>query len=74
MDVANAIVASGMGICFTLPEIVRNDYIDKISLFRIEDKYTRRKMVLAYRQGKYLSNIVKEFVAISKRKLNNKIK
>ncbi|WP_421715244.1 LysR family transcriptional regulator [Arcobacter arenosus] len=72
MDVANAMVASGMGICFTLPEMIRDNFKDKISLFQIEEKYTRRNMVLAYRKGKYLPKIVKEFINISKKVLSKK--
>ncbi len=72
MDVANAIVASGMGICFTLPEMIRDDYKDKISLFQIDKKHTLRPIVLAYRKEKYLPDIVKEFVYIAKRRLNKK--
>ena len=74
MDVANAMVASGMGLCFTLPEMIRDDFKDKIALFRINEEHTKRKMVLAYRKGKYLPRIVKEFVSISKRVLSKKSK
>ncbi|WP_024953485.1 LysR family transcriptional regulator [Sulfurospirillum arcachonense] len=74
MDVANAIVASGMGICFTLPEIIRNDFADKITLFQIDEKHTLKQMVMAYRKGKYLPKIVKEFLTVSKRILSKKEK
>ena len=67
MDVANAIVASGLGICFTLPEMLRDEYKDKIALFYMEEKYTVRNVALTYRKERYLSKIEQEFITLSKK-------
>jgi len=67
MDTANAIVASGIGVGFTLPQIIRADDKDKIALFALNTPLATRTLVLAYKREKYLPKIAHEFLSIAKR-------
>ena len=66
-DIANSIVASGLGACFTLPQFIKEDKEDKLMLFSIDEPLLNRTVVLAYRKDKRLSKIAHEFLAIAKR-------
>lgn len=66
-DIANSIVASGIGACFTLPQFIKEDKKDKIMLFNIDEPLLNRTIVLAYRKDKSLSRIAYEFLSISKK-------
>ncbi|MCD8544438.1 MAG: LysR family transcriptional regulator [Sulfurospirillum cavolei] len=61
-DIANAIVASGIGACFTLPQFIKEDKADKLMLFTIDEPLLKRTAVLAYRKDKRLSKIAYEFL------------
>lgn len=65
-DIANSIVASGIGACFTLPQFIKEDKADKIMLFNIDEPLLERTAVLAYRKDKRLSKIAYEFLSIVK--------
>ncbi|WP_263831770.1 LysR family transcriptional regulator [Sulfurospirillum oryzae] len=65
-DIANAIVASGIGACFTVPQFIKEDKQDKIMLFSIDEPLLTRTVVLAYRKDKRLSRIADEFLSIAK--------
>jgi len=65
-DIANSIVASGIGVCFTLPQFIKEDKQDKLALFSIDEPLLSRTVVLAYRKDKRLSRIAHEFIVIAK--------
>lgn len=65
-DIANSIVASGIGACFTLPQFIKADKEDKLVLFSIDEPLLIRTVVLAYRKDKRLSRIAHEFLSIAK--------
>lgn len=65
-DIANSIVASGIGACFTLPQFIKEDKADKIMLFNIDEPLLQRTVVLAYRKDKRLSRIAHEFFSMAK--------
>lgn len=65
-DIANAIVASGIGACFTLPQFIKEDKENKLMLFSVDEPLLNRTVVLAYRKDKRLSKIAHEFLAIAK--------
>jgi DNA-binding transcriptional LysR family regulator len=65
-DIANSIVASGIGACFTLPQFIKEDKENKIMLFNIDEPLLSRTVVLAYRKDKRLSKITQEFLSIAK--------
>jgi len=65
-DIANSIVASGIGACFTLPQFIKEDKQDKLMLFSVDEPLLNRTVVLAYRKDKRLSKIAHEFLAITK--------
>lgn len=67
MDTANAIVASGIGVGFTLPQVIRADDKEKIALFTLNTPLTTRTLVLAYKREKYLPKIAHEFLSIAKK-------
>ena len=67
MDTANAIVASGLGVCFTLPQTIRAEDKDKLALFTLNSALMSRTLVLAYKQEKYLPKIAHEFLSVAKR-------
>lgn len=66
MDVANTIVASGMGVCFILPQNIRVGIKDKLALFSLSNSVVSRTLVLAYKKEKYLPKIALEFLSIAK--------
>ena len=65
-DIANSIVASGIGACFTLPQFIKEDKEDKLMLFSIDEPLLSRTVVLAYKKEKRLSKIAQEFLSIAK--------
>ncbi|WP_069477541.1 LysR family transcriptional regulator [Sulfurospirillum halorespirans] len=65
-DIANSIVASGIGACFTVPQFIKEDKQDKLLLFSIDEPLLTRTVVLAYREDKRLSKIAHEFLSIAK--------
>lgn len=65
-DIANSIVASGIGVCFTLPQFIKEDKKDKLMLFNIDEPLLERTVVLAYKKEKRLSRIAQEFFVIAK--------
>ena len=65
-DIANSIVASGIGACFTLPQFIKEDKADKLILFNIDEPLLQRTAVLAYRKDKRLSRIANEFLSMAK--------
>lgn len=65
-DIANSIVASGIGACFTLPQFIKEDKQDQLMLFSLDEPLMTRTVVLAYRKDKSLSRIAHEFLAIAK--------
>lgn len=65
-DIANSIVASGIGASFTLPQFIKEDKENKIMLFSIDEPLLSRTVVLAYRKDKRLSKIAQEFLSIAK--------
>jgi len=65
-DIANSIVASGIGACFTLPQFIKEDKEDKLMLFSVDEPLLARTVVLAYRKDKCLSKIAHEFLSIAK--------
>lgn len=67
-DIANSIVASGVGACFTLPQFIKEDKKEKIVLFDIDEPLLKRTLVLAYKKDKKLSRIEKEFLDIALQK------
>jgi len=69
-DIANSIVASGIGACFTLPQFIKEDKADKIMLFNIDEPLLQRTVVLAYRKDKRLSRIAHEFFSMAKASKN----
>lgn len=67
MDTANAIVASGLGVGFTLPQMIRSADKDKLALFSLQSPLMTRTLVLAYKKEKYLPKIAHEFLSVAKR-------
>jgi len=67
MDTANAIVASGIGVSFTLPQVIRADDKEKIALFALNTPLATRTLILAYKREKYLPKIAHEFLSIAKK-------
>lgn len=67
IDTANAIVASGLGIGFTLPQLIRVEDKDKLALFSLQSPLMTRTLVLAYKKEKYLPRIAHEFLSAAKR-------
>ncbi len=65
-DIANAIVASGVGACFTLPQFIKEDKQDKVVLFHVDEPLLARTVVLAYRKDKHLSKMACEFLTIAR--------
>ena len=68
-DIANSIVASGVGACFTLPQFIKEDKKDKLMLFSLDEPLLTRTVVLAYKKDKSLSRIAYEFLSIAKNAL-----
>ena len=66
MDTANAIVASGLGIGFSLPQVIRAEDKDKLALFSLQSPLMTRTLVLAYKKEKYLPRIAHEFLSVAK--------
>ncbi|MDA3042944.1 MULTISPECIES: LysR family transcriptional regulator substrate-binding protein [unclassified Campylobacter] len=60
-DIANSIVASGGGACFTIPQMVKSDKASLIKLFELADAPDAKTLVLAYKKGKQLNRVEKEF-------------
>ncbi len=65
-DIANSLVASGIGACFTLPQFIKEDKMEKLMLFSIDDPLLKRTAVLAYKKDKRLSKIAYEFLTMTK--------
>ena len=65
-EIANAIVASGVGACFTIPQMIKSDKADLIKLFKIKEFDEQKTLVLAYKKGKKLTKIEKEFIKLAK--------
>ena len=63
-SIANQIVASGVGACFSIPEIVQNR--DEITLFDIDEPSLEKTLVLAYKQERELSFLEAEFINMAK--------
>ncbi len=66
MDTANAIIASGLGVGFTLPQMIRSTDKDKLVLFSLQSPLMTRTLVLAYKKEKYLPKIAHEFLSVAK--------
>ncbi|MBE3022793.1 MULTISPECIES: LysR family transcriptional regulator [Campylobacter] len=65
-DIANSIVASGVGACFTIPEFIKEDKKDKITLFDINEPSLNKTLILAYKEDKKPSNLMLEFIKMAK--------
>lgn len=65
-DIATSIVASGIGVCFTLPQFISESSRSKIMLFDVNEPLLLRTIVLAYRKDKRLSKIAQAFLSIAK--------
>lgn len=65
-DIANSIVASGVGATFTISELIKDDKKDKIQLFNICDAELVRTLIIAYKKDKKLSNLEIEFIKMAK--------
>lgn len=65
-DIANAIVASGVGACFSISELIKDDKKDKIKLFDISDPSLEKTLAIAYKKDKKLSELASEFIKIAK--------
>ncbi|MDA3076912.1 hypothetical protein OFO12_05955 [Campylobacter sp. JMF_04 NA10] len=61
-DIANSIVASGGEACFTIPQMVKSDKASLIKLFELADAPDAKTLVLAYKKGKQLNRVEKEFI------------
>ncbi|MBT0880549.1 LysR family transcriptional regulator [Campylobacter sp. RM12640] len=65
-DIANSIVASGVGATFTISELIKDDKKDKIKLFNIKDNNLIKTLVIAYKKDKKLSHLELEFIKMAK--------
>lgn len=65
-EIANTIVANGVGACFTIPQMIKSDKANLIKLFKISEFNETKTLVLAYKKDKKLSKIEKEFIALAK--------
>ncbi|MGH1601496.1 hypothetical protein [Campylobacter majalis] len=65
-DVANAIVASGVGACFSISGLIKEDKKDKIKLFDIDEPSLAKTLVIAYKKDKKLSELTSEFIKMAK--------
>lgn len=65
-DIANQIVASGVGATFTISELIKDDKKDKIKLFDLGDSGLTKTLVIAYKKDKKLSNLEIEFIKMAK--------
>jgi transcriptional regulator, lysR family len=65
-DIANSIVASGYGACFTIPQFIKEDKADKVRLFDIGEPTLAKTLILAYKEDKKLSKLAQEFIKIAK--------
>lgn len=65
-DIANSIVASGVGATFTICELIKDDKKDKIKLFDINNTELTRTLIVAYKKDKKLSHLEFEFIKMAK--------
>lgn len=65
-DIANSIVASGVGAAFTISELIKEDKKDKIKLFNLEDVNLLKTLAIVYKKDKKLSNLELEFIKMAK--------
>lgn len=65
-DIANSIVASGVGATFTISELIKEDKKDKIKLFNIKDSKLDKTLAIVYKKDKKLSNLEIEFIKMAK--------
>ncbi|BCX78731.1 LysR family transcriptional regulator [Campylobacter sp. 19-13652] len=63
-DVATAMAASGVGVCFTLAEAASSG--DEMVLLDVGETGLDKELVIAYKKGKKLSRLESEFIKIAK--------
>lgn len=63
-DIAISMAASGVGVCFSLAEAVGKN--DDVVLFDLGETSLDKELVIAYKKGKKLSKLAKEFIKIAK--------
>lgn len=65
-DIAISMAASGAGAYFCLQSYIKNDVLDQITLFDIDEPSLDKTTMVAYKKGKKLSKLAKEFIQIAK--------
>lgn len=65
-DVANSIVASGVGACFSISDMIKDDKKDKVKLFDINEPSLAKTLVIAYKKDKKLSKLASGFIKMAK--------
>lgn len=71
-DIANAIVASGVGACFSIPQMIKEDKAGRIKLFDVGAHELDRTLLIAYKKGKRLSHLAQAFIKTA-HKISNEI-
>lgn len=66
-DIANSIVANGVGACFTIPQLLNSEKAERLTLFDIGEPSLNKTLVLAYKKGKKLSNLAMEFIKMARK-------
>ncbi|MBZ7994384.1 LysR family transcriptional regulator [Campylobacter canadensis] len=65
-DIANSLVASGVGATFTISELIKKDQKDKIKLFDIGNNTLNKTIAIVYKADKKLSSLELEFIKMAK--------
>ncbi len=71
-DIANAIVASGVGACFSIPQMIKEDKASRIKLFDVGARELDKTLIIAYKKGKRLNHLAQAFIKTA-RKISNEI-
>lgn len=71
-DIANAIVASGVGACFSIPQMIKEDKAGRIKLFDVGARELDKTLIIAYKKGKRLNHLAQAFIKTA-RKISNEI-
>lgn len=71
-DIANAIVASGAGACFSIPQMIKEDKASRIKLFDVGARELDNTLIIAYKKGKRLNHLAQAFIKTA-RKISNEI-
>ena len=69
-DIANAIVASGAGACFSTPQMIKEDKAGRIKLFDVGARELDNTLIIAYKKGKRLNHLAQAFIKTAQKIAN----